>query len=898
MHSEPRSDPDSMVVDVGELRPTDIINRRFQRDSKIHASALKHNFTVDSAVDQLFCSLLLHVAQTHATAEDGARNPRAIVTDLEAFSASFKRGHSANPPSYQWIFDEFWTAGLDRDRLEEVTRDFLDEIRPLLEEFIRGEAKLRRWVPEQGARHREFIESLEIPSLDEGGPDMLLHNLGRLSSGEIGRRVDEVFKADNTKKHTVLLNTSGSGKTRVCFEGLCTVWGFYFTAWVDPYRHGSTDLQNCMDRIEEDGAFKKPSASSSPLQLKDMQDNSAIAHNRFTEVMYSRLAIFELFCRVAKSMNGNRLEGKHRKWWLILQLKPSLKSGTGDSKDIFRELSCRIQGSQINDLHELNETLGSSIRDHLRPNFGHDLPIFCVVDEAQAAATRCYGAFASRSATNSLRSILRDLVLAWVPIMDEKLRILLCGTGLPKTTVEQAVASAVLKANDHKIVFDIGGFDGTTPAQWEYIQSLIPKELKQGPLADKLCEETDYWLRGRYRFTSAYMQELLIADFEEPLELLQSYINACTTPPQGSDAANSAGFLITGGELDLPPRIERTIRDIKPFNLEKLSDDNPELFEEMTYLISDYLMRSSIYMPTTDHEITKDEYDAVERGFGRIGVKKDTAGRGIRLSQVATRVTLDEGLIILRALQWLGTSHKAIHRGLALRAERGTHESRGGHNGLEEYLAYLFTLVFDGTTPLEKIFIFHASAIPTWAKKGATLISLFRRKPQYRDKPSKVQSGRVSQNARPSVALGFSASKKFAYSKGWLTHNIETPFFFPDVYFGPDILFILELNDENKSRIWVAVQSKFSGRKELDTQTLDSAVRSVTPSRFYLGKDKPETKDPQKIASRQKAQRVHNKVIPLFQNLEHRLPYDPKQPHEGAGTCSVLRVVAGWKADV
>ncbi|KAJ7078464.1 hypothetical protein B0H15DRAFT_750453, partial [Mycena belliarum] len=92
-------------------------------------------------------------------------------------------------------------------------------------------------------------------------------------------------------------NTSGSGKTRLTFEGLSQSWGLYFTSCVDVQGHGSIDLQTSIKEIENHKHFTRdlPSADYDFSHKRNCQ----IASDRLGKVLYARLVILLKFCKLA-----------------------------------------------------------------------------------------------------------------------------------------------------------------------------------------------------------------------------------------------------------------------------------------------------------------------------------------------------------------------------------------------------------------------------------------------------------------------------------------------------------------------------------------------------------------------------------------------------------------------
>ncbi|THU78067.1 hypothetical protein K435DRAFT_973689 [Dendrothele bispora CBS 962.96] len=113
---------------------------------------------------------------------------------------------------------------------------------------------------------------------------------------------------------------------------------------------------------------------------------------------------------------------------------------------------------------------------------------------------------------------------------------------------------------------------------------------------------------------------------------------------------------------------------------------------------------------------------------------------------------------------------------------------------------------------------------------------------------------------------------------------------------GPDLIFVLkltQLHEPQASYIWVAVQAKFCRADKnlnLKGKELKSAIRSVTPDRFFMNENDKEDYQEREKLSDQKTNREHlefrNRVRSAMKDLKHR--------EHAAGPCSVLRVVASF----
>jgi hypothetical protein len=250
--------------------------------------------------------------------------------------------------------------------------------------------------------------------------------------------------------------------------------------------------------------------------------------------------------------------------------------------------------------------------------------------------------------------------------------------------------------------------------------------------------------------------------------------------------------------------------------------------------------------------LTQAQVNFVQWGFARF--IPDTTQETARIGR------LDEPMALIALAQWLnaGFAGQTLHQMLSHKIRVGHHHAFG-ENALENYLAFCFAGLFSDPSRsrrLRDIFTF-AKKPPSWANQTATLVSL------YRDPVTgKIEESEVNWASRPSYSLGTRSfgkrtntsepnyasvahdsdadgpplaadeSKKAVETTfNWLKYADRTPICFPSTIMGPDLLFVLRLEDGH--RIWVAVQSKFETSDLLKASKLTSAVATLTPVNFF-----------------------------------------------------------------
>ncbi|KAJ3741654.1 hypothetical protein EV360DRAFT_57840, partial [Lentinula raphanica] len=115
-------------------------------------------------------------------------------------------------------------------------------------------------------------------------------------------------------------NASGTGKTRLLYEGLCKHWGFYFTAAVDTSRLGSTDVQSDIKRrIEGHPVFMSMARDRGSYSETLTSAIATLAHRCFSEILLARLLVFKSYLEI---VTEGGIEDIHKTRWFLVQLQP------------------------------------------------------------------------------------------------------------------------------------------------------------------------------------------------------------------------------------------------------------------------------------------------------------------------------------------------------------------------------------------------------------------------------------------------------------------------------------------------------------------------------------------------------------------------------------------------
>ncbi|KAJ6470239.1 hypothetical protein C8R47DRAFT_1054920 [Mycena vitilis] len=718
-----------------------------------------------------------------------------------------------------------------------ATATFVAALRPRIEQFVDQDDPVKRWCPSSEVEEPDYswLKAQEFPATG-GKPDFLLHNLGSFAHNpELRERLEMVFEPE-TVSHKFLVNTSGSGKTRLMLEGLCLYWGFYFASAVDSNRVGSFDVQNAIESYVPDSqGFTEalPDTAGHTAYMLALENNRRIAARRFTEILLARLVIFQLFIEVIKT-RLDILEPK--KLWLLLQLYPH-RLGYGD---IFVRLTVILRGSPHEWLKDQIQERFEAIQEWCYSY--ENTPFFIVLDEAQHAARRHFSAFRSEMQLHIHRPILREIVRAWVIDFFAFLGfwMVISGTGIDHATIGKVIASAVMKPAAYQLLSSIGGFPSLS-AHANFVERYIPPRILEMPRGRALVERITRWLHGRHRFTTAFVTELLSRSFRSPHRLLDAFVRAYTgiTPTDGQ-----RWIAEENDDAEWPTALE-----LDSFDFQKLYQSSGGLKDTLIDIVNSNVVRTDLpKVITAQHKLL------VEYGFARYTTYN------------VNKIIVDEPLVLLAFSR---DEHSAIWYANRL----GTGSAAA--NGFEDYLAFTLPSLFRTKPRLDEVFDF-AGIIPAWSSHRTELVSVF--KSEWSATPEIFP---VLPDARPHFGYGTDAGSDCRVTVNWLKHDTRTFVCFPPKGMGPDLIFVLRVLDGSPegSLLWVAMQAKFSEASSyLSMKALRSAVRSTTPARYWINK-----------RGLQHAPVAHPD---LAWKTSAALAGLPNRISDYAGNTSVLRVVA------
>ncbi|KAJ3889408.1 hypothetical protein GG344DRAFT_78819 [Lentinula edodes] len=472
----------------------------------------------------------------------------------------------------------------------------------------------------------EHIRKLSIPcKYRSTQPLLVLHEPGRFQSEpELNKRLDNIFTPE---KNTFLVNSSGTGKTRLLYEGLCKHWGLFFTAAVDTFGLGSVDVQSVVNqRLPYDRNFtavlndEDATSDSGPVLA-----NIALAYRRFSETLLARLLVFKLYIEIVAK---GEFQEVHKRRWLLAQLQPYFTNGS----DVFAVLQTTIRTSRVTDAL-LIDCITQCIEDIMNLFRRHSpgSHFFVVLDEANAASER-HG-FAFRG-VHGPHPVLKEIIKTWQSHLHAmSSTMVVAGTWIPNVHFQED------NWKEWRWTSSTGAFDNFED-QRAYILKYMPRDLAFSASGQHLLHRMWVWLRGRHRMTAAFITIMLVDGFRSPHYLLNRYIHMFTDfwPSDGGEFIRAESPR-SCSELDGIPmgQLERsTFSILYAAEIILISTEVNPLRVNMQHLLLKHLIADYRFTPPLFHEI-----GWVTTAFGRFS------------DDAMTCVAVDESLVLIAVAQWL-----------------------------------------------------------------------------------------------------------------------------------------------------------------------------------------------------------------------------------------------------
>ncbi|KAF9068520.1 hypothetical protein BDP27DRAFT_1421872 [Rhodocollybia butyracea] len=555
---------------------------------------------------------------------DLPRHPRQMIYNLEQFRVVFK---------------------------------FLETMRVPMEKIVDGTAfeNLPRWnlkapLAVDNPDVAEHIKKLNIHSkYPESEPLLLIHENGSFQSDpELNERLEQIF---SPTRNALLVNSSGTGKTRLLYEGLCKHWGLFFTAVVDSYGLGSTDVYGTFEDL-------RLSRLPTPVLVGDAAvynseaslQNQGVARRAFSETLLARLLVFKLF---VNSMAKGEIEEIHKTRWFLAQIQPLLFGGK------YGSLMAALSWSPASD-SLLADCISQCLEDiavvfsrkSMNPH------IFVVLDEANAMAGSLVHAFRD---THGPHPVLNKILETWNSHLRNKpFTIVVAGTDIPRMYFREDGWS------QWHWISCTGAFTNINDQQ-RYILKFLPGTLVDSPSGQHLLHRKWVWLRGRHRFTAAFISTLVENGFQSPHYLMNTYLRQFT------------GFWPTDADEFLRTEVPRRCPEFDGLPLSQLD-----------HLSLDIL--------------------CVSMGFGHF------------IDNKMATISAEEPLVLVATAQWL--SEKSLLVPDLDNFLSSFHFSDEPLVYKSDYLALATALCFKAPHLICDIFSFSTSSLPVWASQHARLVAL------------------------------------------------------------------------------------------------------------------------------------------------------------------------------
>ncbi|KAK6992133.1 hypothetical protein R3P38DRAFT_3089690 [Favolaschia claudopus] len=582
---------------------------------------------------------------------------------------------------------------VQRTEAKENLRNYLDTLRPLLTSFIERGIPFDTWTPPTSVKCDKHIsahiESLRIPHVSSGNPGLLIHDLGRFSEDvELRSRVDGIFQRTAI---TFLVNTSGSGKTRLSLEGLCRHWGFYFILAQDTNHLGSSDSGPKVHRdVSPTTGFAWDLPDVDSVEFWPTK-NIEIIDEQLSRVLLGRLLVFHLYSEIIASIG---ITEEHKRQWLLFQLKPELEGHF--VSDTFSHLTTYTSLLSKDEVADLIAAMFSK----LRRIHGTGFHLFYVIDEAQVASHATSSGF---QRDGQEYPVLREIIR----VLGAKSRLyessfVICGTDIPKEGFTNAQFASSVRWTS-----DTGSFDDEAEHR-RYVSRFLVPAYVSSPAGQVFLNRMWKWARGRHRTTDAILRALLLDGCQTPHRLLSDFVEATTRyyPTDYSDPDEPHRYTIPAHVRKLPNGVFI----------------EPDLLCRIQQVLFHYLSSSQTPPP-----VAADGTGLVSEAIGRF------------IDRSLSQIVVDEPLSVIRIAQsvchrypdpdsdvdsdldsevsfsiesWFESSFSLITH----------HQDDCTPRSLAAFLTYYLARAVELGSPMSTIFSFHHKSIPDWANQTAKLV--------------------------------------------------------------------------------------------------------------------------------------------------------------------------------
>lgn len=253
---------------------------------------------------------------------------------------------------------------------------------------------------------------------------------------------------------SALINVSGSGKTRVCLEGLCRSWGYYMSClpgFTLSQPFGGELLNKVLHDFKDEKGIETKNRSEY-INLSVWEGRSGESNNgnfkihttegiqkKFNKVIESYHIIFSWFLHAVKIVTRRKPRKKtddYMKHWLLLNVYPKILV-----EDVFVLVYNKLNDGEFKPQNVLVKITDILNRDRLG--------LFLVFDEIQATLNTSEFKYLFENTPigddrKSLRPVLYPLLHALMTGNND-IRYILTGTGFDASSFDESTASMAVK---------------------------------------------------------------------------------------------------------------------------------------------------------------------------------------------------------------------------------------------------------------------------------------------------------------------------------------------------------------------------------------------------------------------------------------------------------------------
>ncbi|KZW01004.1 hypothetical protein EXIGLDRAFT_830417 [Exidia glandulosa HHB12029] len=638
--------------------------------------------------------------------------------------------------------------------------------------FLQSEIPLAIWAPETKFAGSTAWDIKSINRIIELGiPRMPDKGIPDMVLHALGRTdtLDATFSArlDDVlggDEHIFIANAAGTGKTRLLAEVLLRVWGLYFT-----FSLGTVlNTYGSSDLVREVSSIGTQELFGSGLYTF-LPASSRMSRAALRKLAHNRVLARRLFQRLllARLLVFND--------FCVLCQQHNIP----DRDARYRWLLLQFRPEEVVRADPLRDIL-VALQDESDEEVSGRIATLCqgtcaklrfiAVDDMQVGMSRARFAFASK---DHLRNapLVRELLLVVCDSLPQS-RLLLSGRRLDLDMVEEALSASQAVVKNVRHVYDLGSVDSEAHCT-AYLQHFFARAITA---AD--CHNVYSWTRGRHGYLALLTSYLLVFGVRHLRRVLDSMIVRLTGHERPASSLQANWF----------------------FHNVKLVMDDKDLEGSSATL--------DLRRATLDYALHGRQSTFTTHSRDLVGISAATFSS-------SSEACISEPIVMARLTQWLTTSTTAsLHGVITRKLEDNTLVVDDA-----AFICGLAPALWDalsGGMTLQDLFDFPGHK-PIWASHAAAfaLPQLTQRRNHFKLLDARPPEGLIRSATSPQDVLD------------WL-HTGSHPFIIPDVDFGADLLFVMQIHSQGY--ILVCVHTKFMepvrGRRDLRAVPRD-------PGTFY-----------------------------------------------------------------